>query len=773
MADLHVSRPNNLPIPVTSFVGRIREVAEVKRLLARTRLLTLTGSGGCGKTRLALQVAAELLPDYAEGVWVADLAALSDPALVPHTVAAALAVPEQPGRPLTDTLIDALRLKSLLLLLDNCEHLLAACGQLADALLRRCPNLRILATSRERLSIGGELAYRVPSLSLPRSEDWPASEGVTQYEAVSLFIERATLADPEFRVTSRNLQAVVQVCRRLDGMPLAVELAAARVKVLAVGQIAARLDDRFALLTGGNRAALPRHQTLRATMDWSYDLLSEKERALWRRLSVFAGGCTLEAVEAVGAGGGLEATEVLDLLTHLVDKSLVQGEVHEGEARYTLLETVRQYGRERLEEFGETAQVRRRHRDWYLALAERAEPELHGPNQIAWLERLEQNHDNLRAALDWSVNDADTSAQGLRLAAALCDFWDIHNHFDEGRAWLDRVLSMPGAVAAAPRAKALIAAAHLAHRQGDYAGVPAQCDEALALFEREGDKPGGAEALHYLAHAAEGAGDRHRAAELLERSVALHRAGGGTWKPARALNCLANTARAGGNYPRATALYEEALTILRGLGEVDMSGQTLHNLGYAVLRQGDHERSGALFRQTLTAAEERGNRRTVLKCLTGLAAVSAEANPGWAAKLFGAADALLSAAGYRLEPFNRRDIDHYVTVAKEKLGEDAFKVAWEKGASMTLAQARAYALSAEGRAPMLGAKADRLSARERQVASLLAEGLTNRAIASRLLVAERTVDTHVEHILNKLGFSSRTQIATWAVEHELYKPTPG
>ena len=766
------SPANNLPLQLTSFIGREAEIAEVNRLLAGTHLLTLTGVGGCGKTRLALQVAGSLRAEYPDGVWMVELAPLSEPTLVPHAVASTLGVVEQPDRPLTEVLAGYLRSKALLLVLDNCEHLAPAPAQMAEALLRGCRDLRILATSREGLRMSGEVLYPVPALSVPRPDRVSSIEDLTRYEAVRLFVERAAAVRPIFKATAENAPAIARLCYQLDGIPLAIELAAARVKVLAVEQIAAKLDDRFGLLTGGSQTTVPRHQTLRAAMDWSYDLLSKQERALLRGLSVFAGGCTLEAVEVVCAGGGLEAAEVLDLLTHLVDKSLVQVEIREGEARYTLLETVRQYGRERLEELGETAQARRRHRDWYLALAERAEPELHGPNQLAWLERLEQNHDNLRAALEWSLSDADTAAPGLRLAAALHDFWDIHNHFAEGRAWLDRMLSVPADAAAARRAEALIAAAHLAHRQGDYGQVPTWCDEALVLSEKEADTRGSAEALHYLAHAAEGAGDPHRAAELLERSVALHRAGGSTWKLARAVNCLANTARAGGNYPRATALYEEALTLLHALGNQDQSGQTLHNLGYAVLRQGDHRRSRALFRQSLTAAEERGNRRTVHKCLAGLAAASAEARPEWAARLFGAADALLAAAGHRLEPFNRVDIDHYAAVAKERLGERAFNAAWAKGAAMTLKQAVAYVLSAEDAAAPTDATVNKLTPREREVAALVAQGRTNREIGSSLVIAERTVDAHVEHILNKLGFTSRTQIAAWAVETGLHKGSP-
>jgi predicted ATPase/class 3 adenylate cyclase len=378
---------HNLPVQLTSFIGRKREMAEVKRLLAESRLLTLTGSGGCGKTRLALQVAADLLEEFPEGVWLVELAPLADPGLVPQAVASVLGLREEPGRSLTATLTDALRARSLLLVLDNCEHLLSACAQLVESLLHACPQLRVLASSREGLGIGGEQTYPVPSLSLPDPQRLPALDELQEYEAVRLFAERAGLSQPRFAVTAANAPSVVQVCRRLDGIPLAIELAAARMKALPVEKIAERLDDCFRLLTGGSRTALPRQQTLRALIDWSYNLLSEPERTLLRRVSVFAGGWTLEAAEAVCAGEaecagappgplpGIKAWEVIDLLTSLVEKSLVMYEEQGGEARYRLLETVRQYARDRLLETGEAAAVRGRHRDWCLALAERAEPE--------------------------------------------------------------------------------------------------------------------------------------------------------------------------------------------------------------------------------------------------------------------------------------------------------------------------------------------------------------------------------------------------------------
>ncbi len=464
---LTASRPPTLPVSVTSFIGRTRELAEVKQRLSATRLLTLTGPGGCGKTRLALQAATDLADKFVDGVWFVELSTLSDPRLVPYLVATALGVREEPNRPLAVTLVDALHPRRLLLVLDSCEHLIAACAEFSHTLLHGCPQLRILATRREVLGVAGELAWRVPPLASPDPQRLLSIEDLVQYEAVQLFVERARTALLTFTLTNRNASVVAQVCYRLDGIPLAIELAAARVKVLAVEQIAARLDDRFHLLTGGGRMVLPRQQTLQAAMDWSYDLLSEPERRLWHRLSVFAGGWTLEAAEAVCAGVGFDVADVLDRLTSLVDKSLVNVEAPDGEARYRLLETIRQYGLKKLERSGQAAVVRRQHLQWFVGLAERAEAELTGPDQGIWLERLETEYDNLWAVLEWSQTEAQGAEAGLRLAAALWRFWLVHGHLREGRRWLEAVLAGSRVAWVAARAKALYGAGALAEDQGD------------------------------------------------------------------------------------------------------------------------------------------------------------------------------------------------------------------------------------------------------------------------------------------------------------------
>ncbi len=459
--------PHNLPLELTSFVGREKEMAEVNELLTSNRLLTLTGPGGCGKTRLALRVADDLVEEFENGVWLVELASLSDPELVPQEVASALEVHEAAGRSLTKMLIEHLYPKRVLLVLDNCEHLVEVCATLIEALMRSCPKLHILATSREVLGVAGEIRWLVPSLSSPDLQRLPSVEGLTRHEAVRLFLERAAAVAPRFELTDQNAPAVVKLCHRLDSMPLAIELAAARVRTLSVGQIVERLEDPLKLLTGGSRKAEPRQRTLRGTLAWSYDLLSEPEQTLFGRLSVFAGGWTLEAAEAVGAGDGIERDEVLDLLSELVGKSLVAAATEEvASTRFDMLETVRQYGWEQLEVSGEADIVRLRHAAFFLALAEAAEPDLKGSLQLARLEELETEHDNLGAALGWSL-DGGNKELGLRLAGALGEFWLMRGRLSEGRRWLQMALARGDASSTPLRVKVLNRAGSLAILQGD------------------------------------------------------------------------------------------------------------------------------------------------------------------------------------------------------------------------------------------------------------------------------------------------------------------
>ncbi len=695
--------PNNLPRQLTSFVGREREIAEVKRLLPTTGVLMLTGSGGCGKTRLALEVAADLIDTYPDGVWLVELAALAEPDLVLHTLAAALGVREAPGRALLATLIDYLQTRDLLLVLDNCEHLLAACASLVESLARACPRLRVLATSREPLGIPGETVWRVPSLSLPEPGQAPSVDHLLQYEATRLFIERATSGQPGFTPASHNADAVAAVCRRLDGIPLAIELAAARMRVLSVEQIAERLDNRFRLLTGGGRTALPRQQTLRGTLDWSYDLLSQKEQALLRRLSVFAGGWTLEAVEAVCTGDGVDATEILDLMTELVFKSLVLMDAPEGQPRYRLLETIRQYGRDRLDESGETSGVRKRHLHWYLRLAEQAEPELTGADQSMWLDRLEEEHDNLRAALEWSKAAPESGDVGLRLARGLWLFWYVRGHYSEGRAWLETMLARSRGASASERAKALTGTGFLAYRQGDYSGSIRFCTESLNAFRALGDQSGMAQVLYVMGLVAEHQGDYDRAKSLLMESLDLGTQAGDKRRMAISLNTIGEVARCQGDYAAARVSYEESLALRRDVGDKRGIAIALGNLGHVALYQTDYERAAMLFKEALGLARQLVDKLGIAEYLAGLGGVAAaERRYGRAARLLGAADHLLGVLGTFFEPPDRVEYERSIAATRTGLDEAAFAAAWAEGRGMTLDQAIQHALSDEDLAPSSG-----------------------------------------------------------------------
>jgi predicted ATPase/class 3 adenylate cyclase len=603
--------PNNLPVQLTSFVGREREMEEVKRLLSQARLVTLLGPGGTGKTRLSLQVAAELLDAFADGVWLVELAPLADPQLVPQTVATVLGVREEPGQPLLTTLATHLRDKQALLVLDNCEHLVAASAQAAEALLRGCPRLRLLASSREALGIGGETSFPVPPLSLPDAQHLPSIDSLTQYEAVRLFLDRAMAVLPAFAATNQNAPALAQVCHRLDGIPLAIELAAARVKVLSVEQIAVRLDDRFRLLTGGSRTAQRRQQTLRAAIDWSYDLLSEPERTLLRRLAVFAGGWTLEAAETVCADEGLAGDEVLDLLAQLVDKSLVMvGE----EVRYRLLETIRQYAQEKLVEAGEAEEVRGRHLEVFAKLAEQVEPDL-----AVRLMRLETEHDNLRAALEWCRSGQESAEMGQRLGAALGPFWYARGYWHEGRAQLEAVLAREAAAGrTAARATALLWAGNLARLQGDDAAARVLYEESLAINRELGNRRGIAGSLWGLGIRALYQGELATARALYEESLAIYRELGNKEDITGALNGLGEVFWRQGAYEAARVLFEESLEITRTLGNAGDIAWAHFWLGNVAMSLGDTAAARAHLEENLALQKKLGEKQGIGWALNSL-----------------------------------------------------------------------------------------------------------------------------------------------------------
>jgi predicted ATPase/class 3 adenylate cyclase len=729
---------SHLPSRLSSFVGRTAETAEVKRLLKLSRLLTLTGSGGVGKSRLAFQVAADLLAEYPDDAFIIDLAPLSNPALVPQHVLSALGVAEEPGRSQVDTLLAHLAGRRLLLLFDGCEHLLAACAALAEMILRTCPHVRILATSREPLRIGGEMTWRVPSLSIPDTVVISGGDDAKRFDAVSLFIERARQSKPDFAVDGGNVKAVVQVCRRLDGIPLALELAAVRVKVLSCEQIAERLDDRFRLLTSGARDALPRHQTLRAAVDWSYDLLDEHERMLFLRLSVFQGGFAIEAAEAVCSSSQCATADVLDQLARLVDKSLILVDERNGRARYRLLETLRQYGMERLAAAGEQGELHGRLLSWALVQAERAEPELKGPKQGAFLDLLEDEHDNMRAALTWAFSHLD-AADGLRLSVLLSRFWLVRGYLTEGRHWLGKALAASSSEAAIPsdRAKALIAASTLAWHQGDYAGVGPLAEEALLLSRELGDMVGIAEALCRLGELATMTGDHQQARSLFEESRAAWTESGAMRGVIQSMNVplhdLATIVLEDGDLDRAGKLFEEALAIAKEHGNTTDVVFHLSGLGHVARRRGDHEASRALYEESHKMAASLGYTRMaaftlqymaglaftsgdlsraasiyrealayfgpahdelgIVRCLEGLAMVAALTGRfEKTSRLAGSAEALRQAMHSPMPPSEVDDYEWALRRSRSGLGDDLFELARSEGRRTELEDAVRYAL---------------------------------------------------------------------------------
>jgi len=683
---------HNLPYQLTSFVGREQEITQLKELLTANRLVTLTGAGGAGKTRLAIEVASRLNDAFADGVWLVELAALSAPRLVPQAVAQAVGVKEEPTRPLMETLSDYLASKKLLLVLDNVEHLLDPCVHLVDGIVRRSPDINMLVTSRERLGITGELTYRVPSLTVPGTNETLTPENVSPYEGVRLFIERAKLVRPDFVLTAENTSSVASICARLDGMPLAIELAAARLRSMSVDELSGRLDQRFALLTDGSRAALPRHRTLRSMLDWSYDLLTELEQALLRRVAVFAGGWTLACAEHVCAGEGINASDLLEQLTALLDKSLVVTDEHAGATRYRMLETVRQYALDRLRESGEEGQWRGSHLGHFVTLAEEFHEEKDGPKQQSWLTRIANEHDNLLAALAWSAEWRPI--EGLRLANALSAFWHIRGHLAEGRDWLTRLLD--AAAIDRPRrelARGMYAAAIFAVPQGDLAAGKRLLQDSLALFREIDDPTGTARALGGLAWLSIQQGHYPDAEALAREAVDCARATDDRTLLFCSLAWLAITLREQGRSAEARELYEQALAQARELGAPWEIGITLKEIGRAECDEGRHDLAQKHFAEAITILHALGNLPGVIDSLEGLAGVAAAtAAPRRAARLWSATDALRQEIGNVRSVHESIACERQLKAVRAILTAEAFNQAWNEGRAMSLDDAVRYAL---------------------------------------------------------------------------------
>jgi predicted ATPase/class 3 adenylate cyclase/DNA-binding CsgD family transcriptional regulator len=896
--------PNNFPIQPTPFIGREQEVEECLQLLVReeVRLLTLTGPGGIGKTRLALQIAAQLREVFPDGLYFVNLAPLRDAEFVVPTIAQVLDVKELAEQPMLDLLKVLLRQKQLLLLLDNFEQVVSAAVQVAE-LLAACPQLKVLVTSRMVLHVQAEHEFAVPPLSMPDTRHLPDVVALAQYEALALFIQRARASRPEFQLTNANARAVAEICRHLDGLPLAIELAAAHIKLLPPQALLARLTPRLTVLTSGARDVPERQQSLRHTLEWSYQLLDAEQQRLFRRLSVFVGGCMLHALEAISATLDGEAGRVFTGVASLLDQSLLQQTEQDGEeARLVMLETIREYGLEVLEASGEMEKTRRAHAAYYLELAEEAEPELVVLRQAMWWERLEREHDNLRAAIQWLTEQERTAQEremALRLGGALMRYWEVRGHWSEGWSFLEWARAESEAVAVPAQVKVLMAAAYLLYHlehdtdraealyeeclvlyqtlgdltgialalsqlgesaasRGHFAVANTWTEEALALYIETGDKQGIAWSLNNLADIVSQQGKYARAISLNEESLALFKEVGDKQGIAWSLSNLAGIVNQQGEYARAISLNEESLALCREVGDVEGIAWSLFGLadvlflsrgdlakvhmlldeglalcrevghksgvawglsllGEVFLQQGDtvkarflleesvalsrairHRRSLAeslfvlgsmealegdyraarnYYEESLTIVREVGANLSIRFSLERLAAVVAvQGDPAWAARLWGATEALRETMGTLIPPVYRADYDRSVAAARAQLSEKAFATAWTQGRMMIPEQALAAKAiistpfpTKPTSTPLMKSSPHPagLSAREVEVLRLVAQGLTNEQVAEQLVISARTVNTHLTSIYRKIDVSSRSAATRYAMEHHL------
>jgi len=734
---------HNLPAQLTSFIGRGKEIEEIKKLIAANRIVTLTGSGGAGKTRLSLQVGADCLHQFSGGVWFVELAPVANPLLLPQTLLSIFNLREDSHHTTLEILIEYLRAKTLLLLLDNCEHLIGPCAQISEDLLHACPKLKILTSSREALGIAGEVPYRVPSLATPSPDHLPPLENLSDLDSIRLFIERATTAKPDFALTEDNASFVAQICFRLDGIPLAIELAAARVKMLSAEQITVRLDDRFRLLTGGSRTALPRQQTLRAMIDWSYSLLSEPEKTLFRRLAVFVSGWTLEAAESV-CGEESSGADILDLLTRLVDKSLVFSEESIGEIRYRRLETIRQYSREKFFETDEVETIRDRHLAFYVKYAETAEGHMRGRARLTWIHRLGAEQDNLRAAMEWGLARNPESA--LRIAASLPLFWTTGGFSAEGFRWIQQAMAehmekMGEAAQPSLRAKGLGGLAFLYMSLGDNLNGKRVAEESVALFRQSQDKNGFAHSLIILAFPLEFLGERLQSEAALMEGIAIARAEKNAFVLSSGLNNLTRvTLDLHGDIEAAERYAEEAIRVSEEAG-IEWTVSVAHEMkGNIAFHRKDYDEARHLFEKAVNAYRETGASFNVIIAKSGLAHMERELGNyaialdiyretivafrdvrqtgavahqlecfGFIAlaqnqnkrssrqderalQLFAAANALREKGGTPMTPDEQVYFDKQLTTLREKLDSIQFDSIWSKGLVMTMEQAIEFAL---------------------------------------------------------------------------------
>ncbi|MEW1685764.1 LuxR C-terminal-related transcriptional regulator [Streptomyces sp. NPDC093594] len=759
-----------LPAELTTFVGRRRELAEARRLLAQTRLLTLTGPGGVGKTRLAMRVASDARRAFASGVCFVPLAALEDETLLANTIAAALGVNDQSGRPPLEGLTQLLGDRQTLLVLDNCEHLLRTCAPLVGKLLGAAPNLRILATSRQALGTEGEVVLAVPPL---RHETGERAQSPSDSEAVRLFEQRATAVMPGFALTDENRSAVDEVCRRLDGIPLAIELAAVRLRVLSVTELLERLDDRFAVLTTGSRAALPRQQTLRATINWTYELCSPQERMAWARLSVFSGGFDLEAAEQVVAGDEVGTGDVFELVAGLVDKSVITRESRAGaRARYSILETLRQYGLEHLEQSQQEAATRTRHRDYYHAMTVRARAEWFSPLQVTWHHRLAGELANLRTALDFSLAQGDPD-HATEIASNLGDYWMALN-LREGSHWFERVLTATQGRTTAQRTRALWVGAWMATLEGDTDAAIVRLNEAHNLAQRAGDREAVAHVEQVAGIVSLYRGEAQRADALLRSALRSQRERDDAASICVTVFYLAQAAAWRGE-PDTEGWAEQCLTLCESYGARWSRSYALYLTAHQAWRRGEREKAEGLLRESLRSQRVIEDQRCFALCVESLAWLAEEeGRHERSARLLGMAGAAWRGMGTSLKNLTHVAAFHDAceTRLRTAMGDLRFDEAERRAAGLSHRQAVDYALEEEAtppEEPLQQATLTILSPRETEVAHLVRSGLSNKEIAARLVISPRTVEAHIDHILNKLGFTSRAQIAAWATAHSSQK----
>ena len=766
MAARSVKQPDNLPADLTSFVGRRSEGRVVRQLLSAERLVTLTGVGGVGKTRLALRVAHDLRRAFPDGVCLVELASVKDPDLLPHTLMDALAIREQSASA-QSVLTDYLRPRHTLIVLDNCEHLLEAAATQVDRLLRAAPKLRILATSRQALMIAGEHVYPVPTLPVPDVDVRLAPGLATQFAAVDLFAARAAAVVPGFEITPDNEAAVIQLCQRLEGIPLAIELAAVRLRVLTVEELAHRLDRRFELLREGSRNVPERHQTLQATIDWSYELCTPAEQTLWARASVFAGGFGLDALEAVCADGSLAEDVVLDTVAGLTDKSILARGEHGGRVRFRMLETIREYGQARLRESGSEAEVQRRHRDRYWRLIEKAAAEWFGPGQEDWAALLRVEHPNVRAALEFCLARPNEVRIGLRMAGLPWFLWAALGFMTEGRLWLDRALALDQEPSL-ERVWALGTAADIAVFQGDEAAATALIDAVHDLAGSLGDPKGMAYATHMLGLRELGTDPRAAIPLLVEALERYARVDVTADYPNSVRPALTIAYVLSGELDRAADVVEVACEQSKQAGERWLLSYAMWAKGFLRLHQGELEQAEADLCEALQLkrfTQDSLGLAFILDALAWTAAASGDCER--AAVLLGASDQVWQTVGVAL--FGAKHLlvrrEQCADAARQTMGNSGFDTAFARGGRLTVEDMLTFALRERRVSPVEHRPADSvLTPREREVAALVAQGMSSKDVAAKLVISRRTVDVHVEHIFAKLGFNSRTQIATWVAQ---------